>query len=71
MLDPQDIRWLQRFENVQRALKTLEQVVHLSQQRELTELVQQVLIQGFEFTHDLAWNVLKDFLQEKGCSDVI
>jgi nucleotidyltransferase substrate binding protein (TIGR01987 family) len=71
MVDPQDIRWLQRFENFQRALETLEQAVHLSQQRELTELEQQGLIQGFEFTHELAWNVLKDYLQEKGFTDVI
>jgi nucleotidyltransferase substrate binding protein (TIGR01987 family) len=71
MLDRQDIRWLQRFENFQRALQTLERAAHLSQQRELTELEQQGLIQGFAFTHELAWNVLKDYLQEKGFSDVI
>ena len=71
MVDPQDIRWLQRFENFQRALQTLERAVQLSQQRELTELEQQGLIQGFEFTHELAWNVLKDYLREQGFSDVV
>ena len=71
MVEPQDIRWLQRFENFQRALQTLERAVQLSRQRELTELEQQGLIQGFEFTHELAWNVLKDYLREKGFSDVI
>ena len=65
MVDPQDIRWLQRFENFQRALQTLERAVQLSQQRELTELEQQGLIQGFEFTHELAWNVLQDSLREQ------
>jgi nucleotidyltransferase substrate binding protein (TIGR01987 family) len=29
------------------------------------------MIQGFEFTHELAWNVLKDYLEEKGISGII
>jgi nucleotidyltransferase substrate binding protein (TIGR01987 family) len=35
------------------------------------ELEQQGLIQGFEFTHELAWNVLKDYLEAKGISGLI
>ena len=34
-------------------------------------LEQQGLIQGFEFTHELAWNLLKDYLQYKGITEVI
>ena len=45
--------------------------MHLSRQRELTELEQLGLIQEFAFTHELAWNVLKDYVQGKGFSDVI
>jgi hypothetical protein len=35
----------------------------LSQSRELSELEQQGLIQAFEFTHELAWKVMKDYLR--------
>ncbi len=66
-----DIRWIQRFDNYQRALHALEEAVELSRQRPLTRLEQQGLIQGFEFTHELAWKTLKDFLQYRGLSGVI
>lgn len=66
-----DIRWKQRFRNYERALATLEQAVRLAQERPLSELERQGLIQGFEFTHELAWNVLKDFLEDKGISGLI
>ena len=39
--------------------------------RPLSNLEQQGLIQGFEFTHELAWNVLKDYLEEQGFLDII
>jgi nucleotidyltransferase substrate binding protein (TIGR01987 family) len=67
----QDLRWKQRFENYRRALATLQRAAALAQQRPLSELEQQGLIQGFEFTHELAWNVLKDFLEEKGITGLI
>ena len=62
----QDIRWKQRFNNYLKALQTLADAVALSEQRALSKLEQQGLIQGFEFTHELAWNVLKDYLEEQG-----
>lgn len=62
----EDIRWKQRFNNYQKALQTLTEAVALAQQRPLTRLEQQGLIQGFEFTHELAWNVLKDYLEAQG-----
>jgi nucleotidyltransferase substrate binding protein (TIGR01987 family) len=66
-----DIRWKQRFENYTKALETLRQAVALSEQRALSDLEQQGLIQGFEFTHELAWNVLKDYLEEQGFVSII
>lgn len=66
-----DIRWQQRFDNFQRALQVLERGVELAQSRVLNELEQQGLIQGFEFTHELAWNVLKDYLKQQGIQDVV
>ena len=64
-----DIRWKQRLENYKRALGTLERGAALAAERELTELERQGLIQGFEFTHELAWNVLKDYLEFLGFAD--
>jgi nucleotidyltransferase substrate binding protein (TIGR01987 family) len=62
----EDIRWKQRFSNYLKALQTLAEAVELAQERPLTKLEQQGLIQGFEFTHELAWNVLKDYLDAQG-----
>ena len=66
-----DIRWRQRFDNYQRALQTLSRAVALSAERPLSELEQQGVIQGFEFTHELAWNMLKDFLEAQGIAGLI
>ena len=61
-----DIRWKQRFENFEYALKTLSDAIELSNTRTLTDLEKQGLIHSFEFTHELAWKVLKDFLENQG-----
>lgn len=66
-----DIRWIQCFDNYQRALQTLSRAVALSAERPLSELEQQGVIQGFEFTHELAWNMLKDFLEAQGIAGLI
>jgi nucleotidyltransferase substrate binding protein (TIGR01987 family) len=66
-----DIRWKQRFDNFNRALHQLTLAVELSQQRPLTDLEKQGVIQGFEFVHELAWNVLKDFLEYEGIQGII
>ena len=66
-----DIRWKQRFDNFQRALHRLTLAVKLQEQRPLSDLEQQGLIQGFEFTHELAWNVLKDYLEMEGIQGLI
>jgi nucleotidyltransferase substrate binding protein (TIGR01987 family) len=68
---PEDIRWKQRFNNYLRALQTLTEAVELAQTRDLSNLEEQGMIQGFEFTHELAWNVLKDYLEEKGIVGII
>lgn len=67
----QDIRWKQRFDNYLQAFQTLVEAVELARTRELSKLEQQGLIQGFEFTHELAWNVLKDYLEEQGFVGII
>lgn len=67
----QDIRWQQRFENFSRALDQLTQAVELSRQRTLSDLEKQGVIQGFEIVHELAWNVLKDFLEYEGIPGIV
>jgi len=66
-----DIRWKQRFDNFQRALRQLTLAIQLMEQRPLSDLEQQGLIQGFEFTHELAWNVLKDYLEMEGIQGLV
>ena len=61
-----DTRWKQRFQNFKGAFLQLTRAAKLAHERDLSELEQQGMIQAFEFTHELAWNVLKDYLQEQG-----
>ena len=67
----QDIRWVQRFHNFKGAFQQLAKAAKLAQERDLSELEQQGMIQAFEFTHELAWNVLKDYLEEQGFTGII
>ncbi|MBF0347462.1 MAG: nucleotidyltransferase substrate binding protein [Magnetococcales bacterium] len=62
----QALRWKHRFDNCLKALQTLDAAMTLARERELSPLEQQGLIQGFEVTHELAWNVLKDYLEYRG-----
>lgn len=62
-MDNEDIRWLQRLSNYQRALAQLTKFIDKG---ELNELEQQGLIKAFEFTHELAWNVMKDYFEYQG-----
>jgi nucleotidyltransferase substrate binding protein (TIGR01987 family) len=64
-----DIRWIQRFDNFKRAFARLSEASALAEARGLSDLERQGLIQAFEFTHELAWNTLKDFLTARGRSD--
>jgi nucleotidyltransferase substrate binding protein (TIGR01987 family) len=66
-----DIRWKQRFDNYLRALINLEEAVDLASTRPLSKLEGQGLIQSFEFTHQLAWNVLKDYLEDQGETEIL
>ena len=64
------MRWLQRLENYGRALAALQRAMATAQQRPLSELEEQGLIQAFEFTHELSWLLLKDFLVDQGVSGI-
>lgn len=69
-MEIEDIRWEQRFSNYRKALGQLEKAVVLAQTRQLSELEQQGLIQAFEFTHELAWNVMKDYAHYQGNANI-
>lgn len=60
----QDIRWKQRFQNFSKALSHLELAV--KNVPSPSDLEKEGTIQRFEFTHELAWKVMKDFLEYEG-----
>lgn len=66
----EDIRWQQRLENYEKALLQLNKAAQLSRERPLSELERQGLIQSFEFTHELAWNVMKDYFTYQGNPEI-
>ncbi|MCC7503658.1 MAG: nucleotidyltransferase substrate binding protein [Saprospiraceae bacterium] len=71
-MENQDIRWRQRFDNYLKALAKLqagmpEGMAGLSR---MSELEKEGLIQRFEYTHELAWNVMKDYLEYQGIQNI-
>ena len=60
-----------RFDNFKKARYSLSKAVELSETRSLSELEQQGLIKAFEYTYELAWNVMKDFYGFQGGSEKI
>ena len=64
----EDIRWQQRFSNFSKAFGQLEKYVG---QIEMNELEEQGLIKSFEYTYELAWKTLQDFLKHIGYKDII
>ena len=65
-MENKDIRWIQRFNNYKKALARLTSAIELNEERPLSELEQQGLIQGFEFTFDMGWKTLRDYVVEEG-----
>lgn len=61
-----NIRWRQRLATFQRALGRLEEVVTLQRQRQLSPLEKDGMIQRFEYTQELAWKVLKNYIEYQG-----
>jgi len=58
-----DIRWKQRFQNFEKAYFHLKEAID---QKQLNELERNGLVQRFEFTVELCWNLLKDYLEYEG-----
>ncbi|PAU86549.1 nucleotidyltransferase [Pseudomonas sp. WN033] len=70
MSQAQDIRWHQRLQNFQAAFNELDEAVTLNNERSLSKLEEQGLIQAFEYTYELAWNTIKDFYLYQGESGI-
>ena len=70
MTSKNDVRWEQRFSNFNKALKKLSEAIDYvkknPKEEVLDEILKEGIIQRFEYTHELAWNVMKDFLLEIG-----
>lgn len=81
-----DIRWEQRFSNFRKALKKLsEAVLYIKNEIDekeveiqsdedikevLGEIIKEGLIQRFEYTYEMAWNVMKDYALYQGNSEL-
>ncbi len=65
--DDRDIRWIQRFNNYCKALSQLEKFI---EKGDLSDLEEQGLIKAFEYSYELAWTTVKDFLAYQGHADL-
>ncbi|MBP2283671.1 nucleotidyltransferase substrate binding protein (TIGR01987 family) [Flavobacterium sp. CG_23.5] len=64
-MENQDIRWKQRFDNFSRAINLLREPFEKDLST-LSQLEKEGIIQRFEFTFELAWKTLKDYMENDG-----
>jgi len=62
----QDIRWKQRFENLDKALLRLHEALKGTAKEPNNHLYQIALIGAFQFTFELSWKTMKDYLVYNG-----
>lgn len=66
-MENQDIRWEQRFQNFSKSMKYLESALQIPN----ADIVQKAgIIQFFEMSFELAWNMVKDYLEDQGFVDI-
>jgi nucleotidyltransferase substrate binding protein (TIGR01987 family) len=65
-----DIRWKQRFENFENAYKTFNRMIDRHSKTPDDEAVKMALVQAFEFTYELSWNTMKDYLENEGFDEI-
>lgn len=75
-MDNKDIRWIQRFCNYRKALFMLKKAVDIVSVTRLNDtdeddLMAEGLIQRYEYTHELAWKVMKDYAEYQGITDIM
>lgn len=66
-MENKDIRWIQRFQNFEKAMNYLEIALQIPD----PDIVQKAgVIQFFEISFELAWKLVKDYLEEQGFIDI-
>ena len=66
-MNSEDVRWKQRFQNFEKAIGYLEQALQIPS----PDIVQKAgIIQFFEMSFELAWNMVKDYLEDQGFVDI-
>ena len=58
-----NIRWRQRFQNLNKAFEQLQRGLLI---KTPSDIEQQGIIQSFEFTFELSWKTMKDYLESQG-----
>ena len=61
--NPKEIRWKQRFQNLQPAFTQLSKGLAIETP---SDIEKQGIIQSFEFTFELSWKTLKDYMESQG-----
>ena len=59
-------RWRQRLATFGKALARMDEVVTLWHSRKLSDLERDGMIQRFEYTQELAWKLLKNYIEDQG-----
>jgi len=66
MRNTKDIRWQQRFRNFDRAFLLLRSALEERSLEQMSDLEKEGLIQRFEYSYELVWKTMKDYLEEHG-----
>lgn len=75
-MEDKDVRWIQRFSNYRKALIQLGKAVNIvsavsNSTSDQNDLLAEGLIQRYEYTHELAWKVMKDYEEYQGLTDIM
>ena len=69
-MEEKDVRWKQRFANLEKAFGQLTAGVQ-EHSENMPDIIKEGIMRRFEFTHELAWKVMKDFLTYEGINNII